>query len=44
MNPKYPGGVAQISKRLRAEGHKIISKGNKTVVADYEKKLFTGLK
>ncbi|HTV75916.1 MAG TPA: hypothetical protein VME24_00470 [Alphaproteobacteria bacterium] len=44
VNPKYPGGVAQISKRLRAEGHKMISKGARTIVADYEKKLFTGLK
>ena len=44
VNPKYPGGVAQISKRLRAEGHRLISKGARIVVADYEKKLFTGLK
>jgi alkylated DNA nucleotide flippase Atl1 len=44
VNPKYPGGVAQISKRLRAEGHKIISKGTRTMVADYEKKIFIGLK
>src|SRR5580698_2195485 len=25
VNPKYPGGVAALTKRLRAEGHKIIS-------------------
>jgi 6-O-methylguanine DNA methyltransferase, DNA binding domain len=43
VNPKYPGGVAQVAKRLRAEGHKIISKGKKTFLADYEKKLYTHL-
>ena len=40
VNPKYPGGSAALAKRLRAEGHKIISKGKRVLVADYEKKLF----
>jgi hypothetical protein len=44
LNPKYPGGVEKISKRLRAEGHKIVSKGKRTLVADHEKKLFTQLR
>jgi 6-O-methylguanine DNA methyltransferase, DNA binding domain len=44
VNPKYPGGVEHIAKRLRAEGHKIIIKRKKTLVADHEKKLFTRLK
>ncbi len=44
VNPKYPGGVAALAKRLRAEGHQIITKGKRTLVADYEKKLFTKLK
>ena len=44
LNPKYPGGVEGIAKRLRAEGHKIVSKGKRTFVADYEKKLFTKLR
>lgn len=26
VNAKFPGGVEQVAKRLRAEGHKIISK------------------
>ena len=43
VNPKYPGGVGAVAKRLRAEGHKIISKGKRTLVADYAKKLFTKL-
>jgi hypothetical protein len=44
VNPKYPGGVAVLAKRLRAEGHKIISKGKRTLADDFEKKLFTKLR
>jgi alkylated DNA nucleotide flippase Atl1 len=44
VNPKYPGGIEKISKRLRAEGHSLVLKGKRTFVADYEKKIFTGLK
>jgi hypothetical protein len=43
LNPKYPGGVDGIAKRLRAEGHKIVVKGKRTLVVDYEKKLLAGL-
>jgi alkylated DNA nucleotide flippase Atl1 len=43
LNPKYPGGVERIAKRLRVEGHKIIQKGKRTLVVDHEKKLFTKL-
>jgi hypothetical protein len=44
VNPKYPGGAATLAKRLRAEGHKIVSKGKRTFVRDFEKKLFTKLR
>jgi len=44
VNPKYPGGAAVLAKRLRAEGHKIVAKGKRTLVADYGRKLFAGLK
>lgn len=40
VNAKYPGGVAVLAKRLRAEGHKVVSKGKRLLVADYEQKLF----
>jgi hypothetical protein len=40
LNPKYPGGVEGIARRLRAEGHKVIQKGKRFLVADYEKALF----
>ena len=44
LNPKYPGGVAAIGRRLRAEGHRLVAKGKRTLVANYEKNLFTKLK
>ena len=44
VNPKYPGGIKVLARRLRAEGHKLIAKGKRTLVADHEKKLFTKLK
>jgi hypothetical protein len=44
VNPKYPGGLAALAKRLRAEGHKIVSKGRRIFVGDFEKQLFTKLR
>jgi hypothetical protein len=35
LNPKYPGGVAALRKRLENEGHKIIQRGKRFFVADY---------
>jgi hypothetical protein len=43
VNPKYPGGIPALAKRLRGEGHQIITKGRRTLVAGYEKRLFTKL-
>jgi hypothetical protein len=43
LNPKYPGGAEGIAKRLRAEGHRIVRKGKRLLVADLAKALFTGL-
>jgi len=39
LNPKYPGGVEGLKKLLEAEGHKIVQKGKKQILADYEKSL-----
>ncbi|MHC4758141.1 MAG: MGMT family protein [Planctomycetota bacterium] len=41
LNPKYPGGINNIKKRLEAEGHKVVQKGRskKLVVEDFEKVL-----
>jgi alkylated DNA nucleotide flippase Atl1 len=41
LNPKYPGGVNQLKKRLQAEGHRLIMKGKRVVVVDYENALCT---
>jgi hypothetical protein len=39
INPKYPGGVEAQKKLLEKEGHKVIQKGKKYVVVNYEKEL-----
>jgi alkylated DNA nucleotide flippase Atl1 len=39
INEKYPGGVDAQEKLLEKEGHKIIKKGKKYVVVDFEKYL-----
>lgn len=39
LNPKYPGGVENIKKKLEAEGHIIVKKGKKYIVENYEKAL-----
>jgi hypothetical protein len=44
VNPKYPGGAPAAAKRLRTEGHRVIYKGKRAMVANYEEKLFTKLR
>ncbi len=44
INSKYPGGVEELARKLRAEGHRILQKGRHWLVADYEKRLFNGLR
>jgi|ERR1043166_2531637 hypothetical protein len=39
LNPKYPGGIPSLTKRLREEGHRVITKGKRFLVADFEKSL-----
>ena len=41
VNPKYPGGVAALTKLLRAEGHKISLRGKRSFVADFQARLFS---
>ena len=43
VNPKYPGGPKALARQLRAEGHSLIHKGKRILVADYQKALFRGL-
>jgi hypothetical protein len=39
INEKYPGGVEGQKLLLEKEGHKVVQKGRKYVVVDYEKSL-----
>jgi hypothetical protein len=36
LNPKYPGGIPALKKLLAAEGHRVVKKGGKFLVADFE--------
>jgi len=42
INPKYPGGIKDQRKRSKSEGHKVIQKGKKCFVEDYQKHLVQG--
>ena len=37
LNEKYPGSIEEQRKRLEAEGHHVIPRGKKWMVADYQK-------
>ena len=39
INEKYPGGIEVQKKLLENEGHKVMQKGKKYIVADFEKHL-----
>jgi len=43
LNPKYPGGIENMARRLKAEGHKIAHKGKRSFVSEYEHALFKRL-
>jgi alkylated DNA nucleotide flippase Atl1 len=42
LNPKYPGGLAEQRKRLRAEGHEIVARGKRVFVAEPGRRLVKG--
>ncbi len=39
INEKFPGGVEKQKELLEKEGHKVVQKGKKFIVVDYEKHL-----
>lgn len=39
LNEKYPGSIAGLRKHLKAEGHKVIKRGSKYYVEDYQRAL-----
>ena len=42
LNPKFPGGIEALKVRLKAEGHRVVVKGKKWIVAYYERCLVSG--
>jgi hypothetical protein len=36
LNPKYPGGIANLRRRLASEGHKVVQRGKRFFVAEFE--------
>ena len=41
INPKHPGGAESVAKRLRGEGHRILCRGKRAFVENYQTRLFT---
>lgn len=39
INPKYPGGVAAIKRKLVAEGHKVVQHGKRLLVEHLDRRL-----
>jgi 6-O-methylguanine DNA methyltransferase, DNA binding domain len=39
INQKYPGGAPELKRRLAAGGHKVIAKGNRLLVENFEASL-----
>ena len=39
LNPKYPGGIVALKRRLRSEGHKVVQRGKRYIVRNFEKAL-----
>jgi len=43
LNPKYPGGIAAVTKKLASEGHTILTRGRRCYVAEFQKALVTAV-
>jgi hypothetical protein len=39
VNPKYPGGIAALKRKLAAEGHQVVQKGKRHVVENFERRV-----
>jgi len=39
LNPKYPGGIPSLKRKLGGEGHAIIQKGKRFFVKDFQQRL-----
>jgi hypothetical protein len=41
LNPRYPGGIANLRRRLEAEGHRVRRRGKRFFVEAFERSLAT---
>jgi hypothetical protein len=41
LNPPYPGGVSRLRELLKAEGHRVVPRGKRWVVVNYENSLLS---
>ncbi len=41
LNPKYPGGLPALERKLAAEGHGFVRKGTRVLVANLDKVLYS---
>jgi len=39
LNPKYPGGITELTRKLSGEGHHVIQKGKRVFVENFEANL-----
>jgi hypothetical protein len=39
LNPKYPGGIKNLKARLKTEGHTVVKKGKRFLLANFEERL-----
>jgi alkylated DNA nucleotide flippase Atl1 len=39
LNPKYPGGIAVLKRKLAGEGHAVMQKGKRFFVKDFQERL-----
>jgi hypothetical protein len=40
LNPKYPGGIAGLKRKLSSEGHRVIQKGKRFFVEEFQGRIF----
>ena len=41
LNPKYPGGIDGLQRKLTDEGHRVIQKGKRFFVLEFQERLFS---
>jgi len=41
VNPKYPGGIPALKRKLAAEGHKVVRRGKRFFVQDFQNRIMT---